>query len=547
MNIPPDAMFQKGARLGEYRVEGFLGRGGMGEVYLAVSTVSGRSVAIKVLLPSVMEKKPDFAEEFLREGRVACRINHPSVISVIDAGIDEATGVCMLVMEYIDGGTVQQMIDRHEVIDWEWALVIALRVSEALESAAGLGIVHRDIKPENIMVTGSGDIKLADLGIARCSDSAEDGSGRRRLIGTPAYASPEQCADSSRVDARSDIYSLGATLFEILTGELPFKGRTPIEMVRQVLNAPTPDPRSVNPQIPPEVAALVMRMMSRNPEDRPQSAAELSGELRRLIYGENSAPAGRKTEKYREIAGKITEKCRKIKDLYHKIVPDESAKKRGKWMLLLAGLLVVVAVVPLPPPEIQIPESPPEDPNLRIHARIKRKIEEAKKRIPLLQQEVERAKKLSVQPAEALLLENLFYDYNPAAVAEWLSGGVKVAPERMTLEWICRVRPGLLPPDAANARQCAALLDQNGCVLPEKSVALLVHSAALGTPEERNFAYYALTMLALSERNCGTLRRLGALLPELSSSIATREKEDTFLREDFERVKWLLETLPPRA
>ena len=292
MNIPPDAMFQKGARLGEYRVEGFLGRGGMGEVYLAVSTVSGRSVAIKVLLPSVMEKKPDFAEEFLREGRVACRINHPSVISVIDAGIDEATGVCMLVMEYIDGGTVQQMIDRHEVIDWEWALVIALRVSEALESAAGLGIVHRDIKPENIMVTGSGDIKLADLGIARCSDSAEDGSGRRRLIGTPAYASPEQCADSSRVDARSDIYSLGATLFEILTGELPFKGRTPIEMVRQVLNAPTPDPRSVNPQIPPEVAALVMRMMSRNPEDRPQSAAELSGELRRLIYGENSAPVG---------------------------------------------------------------------------------------------------------------------------------------------------------------------------------------------------------------------------------------------------------------
>lgn len=536
-------MFQMGDRLGEYRIDGFLGRGGMGEVYLAVSTVSGRAVAIKVLLPAVMERKPDFVEEFLKEGKLACRISHPAVITVINAGIDEATGVCMLVMEYIDGGTVQQMIDRREVIDWEWALVIALRVAEALESAAALGIVHRDIKPENIMVTASGDIKLADLGIAKCGDSVE-GGGKNRMIGTPAYASPEQCTDSSKVDARSDIYSLGATLFEILTGELPFKGRTPLEVVRLVLRAETPDPRTVNPQIPPAVGALVMRMMSKDPAERPQSAAELAAELRRLIYGETAAPAKRNLSKWRETAGKVTEIWRKMEHLYRKMFPDERAKQRGKWILILSGLLIAAVAVPLPPPSPRAPEKPPEDPNPQITVRIKRKMEQVKQEIATRKKEVETLRKGSVQPAEALLLENLFYDYNPEAVSDWLDGGVRIAPERIDLEWIARPRPGVLPPDGTNTRKCAALLDRSGTVLPPKTVQLLVHSAAAGGSAERNFAFYALSLLAESNRNRENLRSCGEMLPKLAAAVAAREKDDSYLREDFERLKRLIAELP---
>lgn len=542
MNFPPDAMFQGGDRLGEYRIEGFLGRGGMGEVYLAVSAVSGRRVAIKVLLPAVMEKKPDFVEEFLKEGRLACRISHPAVITVINAGIDEATGVCMLVMEYIDGGTVQQMIDRHELIDWEWALVIALRVSEALESAAALGIVHRDIKPENIMVTDSGDVKLADLGIAKCGDSVE-GGGKHRMIGTPAYASPEQCADSSGVDARSDIYSLGATLFEILTGELPFKGKTPLEVVRQVLRSETPDPRAINPQIPPAVGALVMRMMSKDPAERPQSAAELSGELRHLIYGEKAAPVEAKLLKWRKSGGKITEIWRKLEHLYAELISDERSKKRAKWILILSGLLIIAASVPLPPAAPRAPEKVPEDPNPQIAVRIKRKTAKMKEEIAVCEKEVESLRKASVLPAEALLLENLFYDCNPEIVSEWLAGGVRIVPERIDSEWIARPRPGLLPPDSRSVRSCAALLDRSGTVLPRKTLRLFVQSAATGSSSERNFACYALDLLAESKRNRENLRSCGEMLPKLSAAVAAREKEDSYLREDFERLKRLFAKL----
>ncbi len=543
MNFPPDAMFQTGNRLGEYRIEGFLGRGGMGEVYLAVSEVSGREVAIKVLLPAVMEKRPDFVKEFLREGRVACRISHPAVITVIDAGIDEATGVCMLVMEYIDGGTVQQMIDRRDVIDWEWALVIALRVSEALEAAATLGIVHRDIKPENIMVTASGDIKLADLGIAKCGDSVEEG-GRHRMIGTPAYASPEQCADSSSVDARSDIYSLGATLYEILTGELPFEGKSPLDVVRQVLKARTPDPRAVNPQIPPEVGALIMRMMSKDPAERPQSAAELTVQLRRMIYGGSGVCKQKKISKWRKFNGKITEMWRKMEHFRAELFPDEISIKLGKWILILSGLLIFALFVPLPSFPARSPKKTPEDSNLQITARIKRKMEETAREIAVCRKEIGALRKASIQPAEALLLKNLFFDYDPEAVEDWFAGGVRIVPERIDLEWISRPRSGFATPEMERVKRCAALLDRSGTVLPVETVRLLFQSAVTGGPSERSFAFYALKLLAESERNRPALRRCGESLPKLSGVIAAREKEDSSLRDDFERLKLLIAELP---
>ena len=342
------------------------------------------------------------------------------------------------------------------------------------------------------------------------------------MIGTPAYASPEQCADSSSVDARSDIYSLGATLYEILTGELPFEGKSPLDVVRQVLKARTPDPRAVNPQIPPEVGALIMRMMSKDPAERPQSAAELTVQLRRMIYGGSGVCKQKKISKWRKFNGKITEMWRKMEHFRAELFPDEISIKLGKWILILSGLLIFALFVPLPSFPARSPKKTPEDSNLQITARIKRKMEET----------------------APLLLKNLFFDYDPEAVEDWLAGGVRIVPERIDLEWISRPRSGFATPEMERVKRCAALLDRSGTVLPVETVRLLFQSVVTGGPSERSFAFYALKLLAESERNRPALRRCGESLPKLSGVIAAREKEDSSLRDDFERLKLLIAELP---
>ncbi len=268
-----DSRLMPGDKIGNYCIIRQLGTGGAGSVYLAEGVYG--TVAIKVF----HQWTPELEQEFLKEGQTACKINHPNVVNCLDARVEQGTKRCYLVMEYVDGGTAMDILTRGEKLDWEWACYIALSVAQALDAAAQYNIVHRDMKPENIMILSSGIVKLADLGIAWRAGEKNTG----RIQGTPAYIAPEQIRKNAVIDCRCDIYSLGATLYHLLTGELPFPADNLHDALDKALHAPPPDPRTVRPDIPRPVAELVMKMMAKNPAARPQSAAKLVNILSRIL------------------------------------------------------------------------------------------------------------------------------------------------------------------------------------------------------------------------------------------------------------------------
>ncbi|MDT8390414.1 MAG: serine/threonine-protein kinase [Lentisphaeria bacterium] len=278
-----------GQVIGRCKIIRELGRGGMGAVYLARHQTLDVPVAVKVLPPQVAERDPQFAERFMREAKLACRIKHANVISVMDALQDETTGLYMIIQEYIDGGTVRELIKRGGVTEKQ-ALDIVAGVAEALVTAAEFGVVHRDIKPDNVMLTAKGVVKLADLGIAKASAEEEAGLTMSHvMMGTPAYMAPEQATDAKNVDARADIYSLGATLYHMLCGTAPYSGDTAYAVLTKLATAPPPDPREKNPSISDAAADLVMRMMAKEPAKRPPTAARLLEEVNRLRHSETSS------------------------------------------------------------------------------------------------------------------------------------------------------------------------------------------------------------------------------------------------------------------
>ena len=231
---------------GRYAVGEVLGRGGMAEVYLATDRVLDRPVAVKVL-GSWLADDGTFVERFRREALAAARISHPNLVAVFDAGADGE--VHFIVMEYVPGETLAEVLRREGRIAPGRAAAIAASVGDALEVAHAARIVHRDVKPANVMLTGDGRIKLMDLGIARGLDG-EDITRTSSILGTAGYVSPEQ-ARGERVDHRSDIYSLGCVLYEMLTGRQPFEADNPVAVAYQhVHDAPIP-PSSLEPSVPP--------------------------------------------------------------------------------------------------------------------------------------------------------------------------------------------------------------------------------------------------------------------------------------------------------
>ena len=218
---------------------------------------------------------------------MAIQLDHPNVIAVYDAEFDEKKDIYYSVMEYVDGGTVRSAIRSLGTYVERQALMIVLKVSEALVAAEKANLVHRDIKPDNIMLTRNGVVKLADLGIAKTSFSSPHERTREKtsLTGTPAYMSPEQTMDPNSVDIRADIYSLGVTLFEMLTGAKPYTGTETVDIVKKVIEEPVPDPRKRNPQISKACSALVMRMMAKKKEDRHPDAETLNRDIKALLSG----------------------------------------------------------------------------------------------------------------------------------------------------------------------------------------------------------------------------------------------------------------------
>jgi beta-lactam-binding protein with PASTA domain/predicted Ser/Thr protein kinase len=266
---------------GRYRVEQELGRGGMAKVYRGEDTVLGRIVAVKILAPQFADD-PNFVSRFRREAQAAARISNPNLVSVFDTGSDD--GVHYIVMEFVEGKTLAEFLAGGGRIMPERSIDIATDVCRALEAAHAQGVTHRDIKPGNIMLNARGDVKVTDFGIARMSTTAETVAQTAAVLGTAAYLSPEQ-AQGQPVDGRTDIYSLGCVLYEMVTGRPPFTGNSPVTVAsKQVLEQPTP-PSKLNPDVSPDLDAVILRALAKNPENRYQAAEELRADLERVRRG----------------------------------------------------------------------------------------------------------------------------------------------------------------------------------------------------------------------------------------------------------------------
>jgi len=267
---------QVGDLLDHYQVEKLIARGGMASIYKGIDTRTGRPVAIKIPHPE-MEIDPVYFERFHRESEIGAKLDHPGVMKVYLEEEDRQR--VYMVMEWVEGRLLRRLMSEQGKFPAERAIKIILRILDALAYIHGHGVVHRDVKPENIMIDADDNIKLIDFGIAATA-------GARRItfaklsntMGTPDYISPEQ-VKGKRGDARSDLFSVGVMLYEMLTGKVPFHGENPFAIMNdRLLNNPTP-PREIDPSISPQVQEIIYRAMERDPAKRYQTAGEFSHDL----------------------------------------------------------------------------------------------------------------------------------------------------------------------------------------------------------------------------------------------------------------------------
>ena len=266
---------------GRYLPHHSLGGGGMAEVFLARDEVLDRDVALKVLKTKYAENE-EFIKRFRREARSAASLNHPHIVAVYDWGRSE-DGTYYMIMEYAPGGTLKDRILGDGPLTPRTAAEFASQIAEALGVAHGRGLIHRDVKPQNILLTGVGDAKVADFGIARAA-TATTTSRSELILGTACYVSPEQ-AKGEPAGPRSDLYSLGVVLYEMLTGEVPYGADTSVAVAMKHVTEPPRPPREANPEVPEGIDAITLRLLAKDPAERYGSAAELVGDLRRVANG----------------------------------------------------------------------------------------------------------------------------------------------------------------------------------------------------------------------------------------------------------------------
>jgi serine/threonine-protein kinase len=285
----------EGDRLGKCRIEQLLGSGGMGAVFLAQHETLQVPVAVKVLPPLLASKNPTFTERFLREARLAARVKHPNVVGVMDADRDPGRDLHYIVFEYVDGGSLLDRMRRGRP-SVALSTRVALEIARALEAIHAEGIIHRDIKPGNILLDRKRGARLADLGLA-CQLVEEDTrlTAGGITLGSPVYMSPEQAKTPLEADGRTDIYSLGATLFESLTGQPPFQGGSSSEVIARVVTERIPPPIEVCPDVPRPLSDLCLAMTEPDRRARPRSVAEVVRELEWLQRGDTSVASGATT------------------------------------------------------------------------------------------------------------------------------------------------------------------------------------------------------------------------------------------------------------
>jgi serine/threonine protein kinase/beta-lactam-binding protein with PASTA domain len=344
-----------------YELGEILGFGGMSEVHLARDTRLDRDVAIKVLRAD-LARDPTFYLRFRREAQNAAALNHPAIVAVYDTGEaeTEAGPLPFIVMEYVDGDTLRDIVRAEGPMAPRRAMEVIADVCAALDFSHRNGIVHRDVKPANIMINNAGAVKVMDFGIARAiADSSSPMTQTAAVIGTAQYLSPEQ-ARGEQVDARSDVYSLGCVLFEILTGEPPFKGDSPVAVAYQHVREDPQLPSLVNDTVPRELDSIILKAMAKNPANRYQSAAEMRTDLVRVLGGQRpSAPMVMNDEDRTTILGSVDSRQADFSGAdkpaavaaaprasRHGEPEDRPRNRRGlKIALISAASIIVVAIV----------------------------------------------------------------------------------------------------------------------------------------------------------------------------------------------------------
>jgi eukaryotic-like serine/threonine-protein kinase len=333
-------------RLGRYMIESVLGKGAMGVVYLARDPVIGRRVALKTLsVPSDVEEAEEFRTRFLREAQAAGMLNHSGIVTVHDAGVDDGTGLSFIAMEYIEGRSLREFLRSGHGFAFSEVARIGAALAGALDYAHSKGVVHRDIKPANILFTPQGVAKITDFGVARLETSNLTATGQ--FIGTPNYMSPEQVAGGI-VDGRSDLFSLGVVLFELLTGQRPFPGHSLTEVAYKIVHEPARIPSQVRPGLPPAFNPIVLKLLEKDPARRYARGADVSRALEALrrvlagLTGEVSQfaqpvpqPAG--GEPAAVSASPTATRATDLKSAPRLELPEDAAQRRNIWRLPIAG------------------------------------------------------------------------------------------------------------------------------------------------------------------------------------------------------------------
>jgi serine/threonine-protein kinase len=322
---------------GRYQIEARIGSGGMAEVFRGFDPVLNRTVAIKVLHQQY-SRDASFVARFRREAQAAARLNHPNIVGVYDTGEDDSTQ--FIVMEFIEGRTLAEVLATGRRPSPVQAAEMTQRVCAAITAAHAQGVIHRDIKPGNIMVTREGTVKVMDFGIARITTGVETAPQTSAVLGTASYLSPEQ-AQGQVVDARTDIYSLGAVLYEMLTGKPPFTGESAVAIAYKQVNETPPPPSQVNPDVPPRLDAVVMRALAKNPANRYQSAQDFASDLDRVVKGQEVEATPLLT------AAAGAEATQVISRNPTSVLPPQDEPTGGGrkiWLGILIGVLVVAIV-----------------------------------------------------------------------------------------------------------------------------------------------------------------------------------------------------------
>jgi eukaryotic-like serine/threonine-protein kinase len=316
-----------------YELEELVGTGGMSSVYRAHDRLLERDVALKVLHER-FTAEGDHVERFRREARSVAQLSHPNIVTVIDRG--EQDGRQFIVFEYCDGENLKDLIARKGPLPEREAVELALQIARALGFAHEHGLVHRDVKPQNVLLNGDGETKVTDFGIARSLDVHGGLTQTGTVMGTSDYISPEQ-ARGSRVDAQSDIYSLGAVLYEMLTSEVPFPGDNFVSVALRHINEPVPSVRDRRPDVSPRLDAAVQRAMAKDPRDRFGSMDELCAELSASLDEPERAPSGAETM----VVAPQRRPRRRGR------APRPPAERPSVWplIMLLAGLAVLAGIL----------------------------------------------------------------------------------------------------------------------------------------------------------------------------------------------------------